>query len=106
MTERILVSAKQVGLERIDVTEILCILVFNELFGKSYGVGMPHKLLPEQFDFRRFVIVLNVRIRGGKHTARSASLIEYGNHLMAVENIVAPSAIRISTSSLIMSLPV
>ena len=80
---------KAIGFERIDVTEIIRVLIFNEHFSKPYRVRLPHKFLPEQFDFRRRIIVFYVGIRRGKHTARSAGLVENGNNLVAVENIVA-----------------
>ena len=80
---------KAIGFERIDVTEIIRVLIFNEHFGKPYRVRLPHKFLPEQFDFRRRIIVFYVGIRRGKHTARSAGLVKNGDNLVAVENIVA-----------------
>ena len=80
---------KAIGFERIDVTEIIRVLIFNEHFGKPYRVRLPHKFLSEQFDFRRRIIVFYVGIRRGKHTARSAGLVKNGNNLVVVENIVA-----------------
>ena len=80
---------KAIGFESIDVTEIIRVLIFDEHFGKPYRVGLPHKFLPEQFDFRRGIIVFYVGIRRGKHTARSAGLVENSDNLVAVKNIVA-----------------
>ena len=69
--------------------KVLRILIFDEHFGKPDRIGRPHKLLPEKPHVRRRIVMLDIVIRRGKHTARSARLIADGDDLLVVENIVA-----------------
>ena len=68
---------------------MFCILTFDEHFGKAHSVRLRIDLLTEQPNIRRGIITFDEVIAAGKHAARATVLIQYGDNLHVIQDVIA-----------------
>ena len=71
------------------IADIFSILTLNEHLSKTHGKRLWVDLLTKQAHIRRRIITLDEIVAGGKHTTRAAGLIQYGDDLAIVKDIIA-----------------
>ena len=81
-------ALKTVGLHGVLVTDILRILPLDHHLGQADGIGLRVDLLTKQAHIGRGVVTLYEIIAGGEHTTRATRLIQYGDDLSVIENII------------------
>ena len=82
-------ALKAVGFHRILIADVFRILPLDKHFCKTHSIGLRIDFLTKQANIRRRIVTLNEVVSGGKHTACATCLIQNGDDLTIIENIVA-----------------
>ena len=69
--------------------DVVCILVLDEHLRQAHGVGLRVVLLAEQSNVCGWVEAVDVVEGGGEHAACAAGLVQDGDDLAIVEDVVA-----------------
>ena len=81
-------ALKSVGFHGVLIADVFGVLPLDEHLGKAHGIRLRVDLLSEQAHIGRGVITFDAIVAGGKHTARATGLIQYGDDLAVIEDIV------------------
>lgn len=81
-------ALKAVSFHGILIADVFGVLSLDEHLGKAHGIRLWVDLLSEQAHIGRRIITLDEIIAGGEHTARAAGLIQYGDDLAVIKDIV------------------
>ena len=82
-------ALKPVGQHGVLEADILRILTLNHHLRKADGVGLRIDFLPEEPHVCGGIIPLDKIVRSGQHTTRSTGLVEYGDNLPVIEDVIA-----------------
>ena len=82
-------APKSVGFHGVLIADVFGVLPLDEHLGKAHGIRLRVDLLSEQAHIGRGVITFDAIVAGGKHTARATGLIQNGDNLAVIEDIIA-----------------
>ena len=80
---------KAILLECVNMHEVLRALPFDEHLGKPYRIGRPHQLLTKKPHIRCGIVVFDVVVCRGEHSARAACLVAHRDDLAVIKDVVA-----------------
>ena len=81
-------ALKAVGLHGVLVADIFGVLPLNHHLGQADGIGLRVDFLTEQTHIGRGIVALDEIIAGGEHTTRATRLIQYGDDLSVIKDII------------------
>ena len=74
---------------RVLEADVVCILVLDEHLRHAHGIGLRVVLLAKESNVRGWVETVDVVEGGGEHAACAAGLVQDGDDLAVIEDVVA-----------------